>query len=243
MVQIFISFLYQPFLNILVIIYSYMNQFFGDTDMGAAVIAFTFLIRLLLFPLTVLSTESEKERIEIQHSFEQIVKNYNGEPIRLRQEKNRLIKKHQGTIRFELLNLLIQFFIALILWRIFGRGLKGEDLYLLYSWVPHFPMPIDLMFMDRINLAEPNVTMNVLSAVLLFIVETLTLTFSVLPASHQDRIIQFILPIAAYLYMSSMPAGKALFLITTLSISVVIILTIEISRLLTMMNRKNAPTT
>ena len=232
-----IAIFYQPFLNALILIYVALNMVFAHVDMGIAVICFTVLVRLLLLPLTIASSESIDDRLQAEKDFVEIKRRYAEEPIKYQQAQKKLIKEHEGTLRFEFINLLIQLFIALILWRIFSYGLEGKDLHLIYSWLPEVPLPFDLTFLNTIDLTKPHFTMNIITCVLIFLLETLNITFSPLPASRNERILQFTLPIIVYFYLVRMPTGKNLFLITTLIISVLIVLGKEISLVMTLIRR------
>ncbi len=228
MLNLIITIFYQPFLNALVLVYWALDQVMKEPDMGIAVIIFTVLIRIFLLPLTIASTQSEDERRLIGREFEEIRRHYeDSEPLVFQQKKKELIEKYRPTIRFEFINLTIQVIIAVILWRIFGEGLAGKDLHLLYDWMPEVDLPFNLTFLGKIDLTKPSLLMNFLSSSLLFLVETLNLTFSPIPPSREDRLVQFLLPILVFFYLFRMPAGKKFFIVVTLIISTIIILVRE----------------
>lgn len=238
--DILIAIFYQPFLNALVVIYDVLGQVIGNADMGIAVIIFSLMIRLLLLPLTLASTQSEDDKRRIGRAYDQIEKGYKtSEPLKFQQLKRNLIKENRSTIRFELINLGIQIAIALILWRIFSKGLEGADLHLLYKWVPQVTEPFNLMFMGIIDLSKPNLNLNLITSALLFLAETLELTFSPLPPTREDRIVQFLLPIIVFGYLYAMPSGKKLFLITTLTFSICFILLREVRGITTLFLKRN----
>lgn len=238
--DILIAIFYQPFLNALVVIYDVLGQVIGNADMGIAVIIFSLMIRLLLLPLTLASTQSEDDKRRIGRAYDQIEKGYKtSEPLKFQQLKRNLIKENRSTIRFELINLGIQIAIALILWRIFSKGLEGADLHLLYKWVPQVTEPFNLMFMGIIDLSKPNLNLNLITSALLFLAETLELTFSPLPPTREDRIVQFLLPIIVFGYLYTMPSGKKLFLITTLTFSICFILLREVRGITTLFLKRN----
>jgi len=229
--SLLIAIFYQPFLNALVLIYWALGYMMEHPDMGVAVIVFTFFVRLLLFPLTIAATQSEDERRKIGRKFADIQEKYkSSEPLKFRQLRGELVREHQSSVRFEAVNLLIQVTIAVILWRVFGQGLVGADLHLIYSWMPVVEMPFQLTAFG-IDLTHPSLLMNLLSSALLFLLETLQLSFSPLPPTSQDRALQFLLPVIVFAYLYNMPAGKKFFVVTTLAISVVMILSREVGGL------------
>lgn len=233
--DILITIFYQPFLNLLVLTYELLVRYGDVVDMGVAVIVFTLAVRVLLLPLTLASTESEDEKRKIGRNYELIKEKYkSSEPLVYQQKKQELARQHSSTVKFEVVNLAIQIGIALILWRIFSTGIKGQDLHLIYDFVPHPQTPFNLVFLGKFDLTRPNVLLNALTAVLLFTAETLSLMFSPLPPSRKERIIQLVLPIGAFIYLSSMPAGKKLFLITTLVVTIVMMLAREVGHVVSL---------
>ena len=52
MIEIFVTYLYQPFLNLLVLFYWLLGQTPIGFDMGFAVIMLTLLVRFILLPLS-----------------------------------------------------------------------------------------------------------------------------------------------------------------------------------------------
>ena len=76
MIEFFIQIFYQPFLNLLVILYYGLDLVTGgNADMGVAVILFTIAIRILLLPLTISSSRSEEERRRLEGDIEEIKQN------------------------------------------------------------------------------------------------------------------------------------------------------------------------
>jgi membrane protein insertase Oxa1/YidC/SpoIIIJ len=239
MFNLVIAIFYQPFLNALVFIYWVLDNYFHTADMGIAVIIFTVLIRIALLPLTIASTETEEEARKIGIKYDELLKIYRDEPLNLEKEKKRLINDHKSTVQFEAINIAIQLIIAVILWRVFGQGLMGEDLHLIYSWMPSVETPFNLTFLGIIELTQPSFIMNIMSSGLLFIVESLSLAFSPLPPNRQERAMQFLLPIVAFIYLYTMPAGKKFFVVTTLIFSIVFIFIREIGHTLHLVFNKN----
>ena len=112
--SLFITIIYQPFLNVLVGFYWLLGNFTVEKpDMGIAVILLTILIRLLLLPLSLSGDRSEKERREISKKVRDIELAYATEPIKLEEEKKKVIKKSRKVMVGEIFNLFIQVSIDL----------------------------------------------------------------------------------------------------------------------------------
>lgn len=231
MIELIIAIFYQPFLNALVFSYWLLGRFTDSPDMGVAVIILTVFIRILLLPLSLAATESEEEHIKIGREYEELEKRYaQSEPIKFQSQKQKLVTSNKRMVVFEAVNLSIQVGIAIILWFVFSNGLTGEGLHLIYDFMPSVDQPFNLMFLGTIDLTHSSLMLNLLSASLLFVVETLSITFSPIPPTNREHLVQVLLPILTFAYLYTMPAGKKLFIIATLVFSIIFIFIREINR-------------
>ncbi len=220
MFELYTTFVYQPFLNLLVGIYYVLQQIpnLPHADMGIAVIIFTLALRFILLPITLASQRSEAERRLLEAKVKQLKHDLRSDPIRLNQEIKKLFRTNPRMVISATLDLTIQVVIALMLWRIFVKGLLGADLHLLYDFMPDIPQPYNLKFLDVYDLTHPNLKLNLIQSLAIFAVEVLNLLTSPFPVTRAEVIkLQFILPITSFLIFSLLPAGKKLFIITTLS--------------------------
>lgn len=216
---------YQPFFNLLVYIYLVLDKATGGrADMGLAVILFTIIFRLLILPLSLKSDRSEKEKREIYQKLSSVKSYFRDNPARLKEETRKLISQNKRILGAEFLDLFIQVLIALMLYRIFTTGLEGADLHLLYSFMPEVKEPFNLVFLGRFDLSQPNLFLNIVNTVVIFLAEFLSLRFSAFPLSREDKMMLAVLPFAALTFFAFMPAGKKLFVITTLLFSIFLIL-------------------
>ncbi len=223
--DVFIRYIYQPFFNLLVFTYNMLEIAFpGSADMGVAVIIFTIIFRIILLPLSWASDRSENEKHEIAEKFEQIKKKYAHDPIKFKEEKNKLFRVNKMMVTLETFDIFVQVIIIIMLWRIFAVGLEGADMHLLYKSIKT-PENINMMFLGKYNLGVPNMHINIINSLILFVVEILNVYFSPYKLSRIELLTPIILPIGVYFYMSTMPAGKKLFMITTLLFTLGIILT------------------
>jgi len=225
MLSAIITFLYQPFLNLIVFFYWMLEAIGLGGDMGIAVILLTLVIRVLLLPITLASHRSENERREIEEKVHFIHDHYHGQPIDRAAAIKKLLRANPRILFAEMFMFVIQMLIALILWRIFATGLTGEDLHLLYSWMPEIAQPFNLTFLGRFDLTHPDWQLNVVQAFLVFVLETVSIITSPYRVSRAEVVrVQLVLPIVSFGIFAFLPAGKKLFVITTLSFSLVIIL-------------------
>ncbi len=224
--HIFIVYIYQPFFNILVGIYYLIGQLSGGYyDMGVAVIIFALTVRIILLPMDLSADRGEEEKRQIAHKLKEFENEYKNEPSRYKQERRRLLFQNPGAVLSEILSLVIQLIIILMLYRIFRTGLEGADLHLLYKFMPAVPQPINLMFLGQFDLSRTNPTLNLIQSLLIFSVEALNMLFSPLRTSRKEFLsLAIFLPVVSFIIFSMLPAGKKIFIITSLLFSVFYIL-------------------
>ncbi|NCQ65817.1 MAG: hypothetical protein COZ34_04130 [Candidatus Pacebacteria bacterium CG_4_10_14_3_um_filter_34_15] len=224
LINLFTTFIYQPFFNILVGFYWILGLFVdGKPDMGIAVIFLTILIRIILLPLSLNGDKSEVERREISQKIEDIEEKYKNEPIEIEKEKRKVMSTSKKVLFGELINLFIQVAVALMLWKIFKTGLEGEDIHLIYPFMPEFDLPFNLMFLGKYDLSRTNIVLNLIQSSLIFILESISLYTSPYKVSKNDVVrLQLVLPVVSFIIFMGLPAGKKVFVITTLIFSIVL---------------------
>lgn len=234
--QLYETVIYQPFFNILVFFYQAMDFITqGHADMGVAVIFLTILIRILLLPMSLSGDKSEKERREIAHKIKELEETFAGDPVQFKQHKQLLLRTNRKVLIGELFSLAIQVIITLMLWRIFASGLKGADFHLLYPFMPKVTEPFNLTFLGRFHLDHTMISregfdgsvmiLNLIQSFMIFVVETLSIYTSPYPPEKGEVVrLQLVLPLVSFFIFMFLPAGKKIFIITTLVFSTVITL-------------------
>ena len=217
----FTALIYQPFLNILVFFYWVLGLLTnGHPDMGIAVILLAIIIRIVLLPLSLAEDKSEKDRREMTKRVQEIQVTFSHDPIRQRAEMKRLFHKNRSVVIGEMISFVVQLAVSLMLWRMFATGLTGEDLHLLYPFMPNVQAPFTLVFLGRFDLTHSNIWLNFLQSIMIFVVETASILTSPYPPMKGEVVrLQLVLPIVSFLVFMYLPAGKKLFIITALVIS------------------------
>jgi len=224
---LFTQFVYQPFFNLLVGIYWVLDQFItpGAADMGIAVIVFTVIFRILWLPITFASSRSAKERHDISEKIKKVQTEYAKEPLKEAAEMKKIMKGNRRIVVISAINIFFQVMVMLMLFRIFNTGLGGADFHLIYSWLPEHPEHFNLMFLNgQIDLTRPNMTLNWMNALVIFVVEMMSARLSPFPTGRTELLALIVLPLGAFTFFAFMPAGKKLFVITTLLFSIGIML-------------------
>lgn len=226
LIDAFILLIYQPFFNILLLLYWFLGLFSETApDMGVAVILLAIFIRLLLLPFSLAGTRSEKERREIAQKVLELEEEYRDRPHEFKIARKKVFARRGTVLAGEMFSLIIQIVIALILWKIFDTGLKGADFHLIYSFMPEIDTPLNLLFLDTYDLTRPSLVLNLLLAFLLFIFETLAGLTSPYPTTRAEVVrLQLTLPLVSFLIFTRLPAGKLLFVIVTMIVSIILLI-------------------
>jgi len=224
--HLFTLLIYQPFLNILVFTYWLLGFITdGHPDMGIAVIIFTVIVRFFMLPLSLKAHRTEPERHKIMEDLAQVKKDFAGDPIGYQKARKKLLKTNNRVFFSELVSLVVQVALALMLWQMFKTGLKGADLNLLYSFMPDVETPYNLLFLGKYDLGAPNLILNFIQSLLIFIAETLSLYYSRYRVTRSDVVrMQLFLPVISFIIFMGLPAGKKMFVITSLVFSIVLLI-------------------
>lgn len=221
----FVTYIYQPFFNILIGLYWLVGRALPEPDMGIAVILFAVAVRLILLPVDLLGERSEEEKFKISQKIKQINQEFATNPIQLKAETRKIMRQSPGAIVSEVFNVLVQLVIILILYRIFKSGLEGEDLHLIYPFMPTISLPINLMFLGQYDLSQTNGFLNLLQSLVLALSELLHLYLQPIKPSRRDFVsLVVIFPVVCFGIFIFLPAGKKVFIITSLLFGIVVAL-------------------
>lgn len=222
----FTVFVYQPFFNILIAIYYILDQATaGEGDMGITVIIFAVVVRIILLPMSLSGDKSAAEKRAISETIHHINKTYAHDPERKKKERRRVMKSNPVALISEGFSVLVQLVIVLMLYRIFKTGLEGADMHLLYSFMPDIKQPVNMLFLGQYDLSRPSMTLNFIQSFLIFILESFSMLFSPYPVSRRDFIsLGLAMPFVSFFIFLGLPAGKKVFIITTLIFSICLLL-------------------
>ncbi len=162
-INIFNTVLYYPLFNALVSLYNYIP----GHDFGIAIIVLTFIIRIILYPISLKAVISQRALSDLQPKMQEIQKKYKDDKERQAKETLELYRKEKINPFSGLLLALIQFPILIALYSVFWHGLNPAELKNLYSFVIN-PQQISANFLGIINLAKPNMGFAVLAGIFQF---------------------------------------------------------------------------
>lgn len=240
--DIFTTYFYQPFFNILVGLYWLVGQVFPNPDMGIAVILFAVAVRLILLPIDLAGDRSAEDKFEIANKVKQLKADLASDPIRLKAEIRRIMRTRPGAIISEIINVIIQVLVILMLYRIFTTGLEGADLHLLYKFMPKIQTPIDLMFLGIYDLSHTNNSLNILQSIMIAANEAMHLYFSPVKPDQKDFVsLVIIFPIFCFIIFMFLPAGKKVYIITSLAFTMVVRIVKQLVYFYYSFSKKSAP--
>jgi len=213
--SIFKTLLYQPLLNILVLLYLY----FPGHDFGVAVIILTIFIKLVFYPLGSKAIKSQKALALLQPKLKEIQEKHKDNKEAQTKEMMALYKTEKISPFSGCLPILIQLPVLLALYRVFWTGLNPEQMTLLYSFVSN-PGVINSMFLGIVDLAKPNLVLAIIAGILQFVqIRTSTPQVKLKKDSgvseHMQKQMQIFMPVFMVIILFRLPSAIGLYWVTT----------------------------
>ena len=206
----------RPMINVLIVGSKYLFN-----SPGLAIIIFTILIRLILYPLTKKQLIAQKKMQEMQPKLQELQKKYGKDKQRMAQEQSALLKE-SGAMN---LGCLVTQFIQMPIWialyqsitRILATGpeeLLNLSRYLYPSWHIVFPMiPLNSYFL-WLNLGLPDTSfiMPILVFATMWVQQKMVTQPSTDPQQQaQSQMMLILMPAMFAIITLSVPSGLALY--------------------------------
>ncbi len=159
--NLFQDIFYQPILNLLVFLYNT----FGD--LGLAIIFLTLVIKIVLWPLSRKSINSQKALQELQPKIDELKARFKDDKQAMSVALMALYKENKVNPLSSCLPLLIQlpFFIAIF--RVFSDGFAQNHLELLYPFIKN-PEIINVISFNFFDLSQKSIVLAVLAGLAQF---------------------------------------------------------------------------
>lgn len=165
LIQFFNVVLYQPLLNALILLYTYLP----GQDFGVAVIVLTLIIKLILHPSSIHAIKNQKALARLQPKIKEIQKKFKNDKQASARATMELYQKEKISPFSGCLPLLLQLPILIALYQVFLKGLKPEVLTAsLYSFVAP-PGIIEPTFLGIVSLAQPNFILALIAGIFQFV--------------------------------------------------------------------------
>lgn len=214
--NLFFVVLYQPLLNLLVLLYNWMSGY----DFGLSIIALTIIIRIILFPLSIKAIKSQTILQKIQPKIQEIQKKYKNDKEKQAKEILNIYKNEKINPFSALLLTIIQIPILIALYKVFWNGLNPDELNFLYSFV-YNPHQINYLFLNIIDLSKPNLILAIIAGLVQYFQ-----TKIIQPPKQKDvsvndfaKIMQFqmiyFLPLFTIIILINLPSALGLYWTTS----------------------------
>ena len=158
LINIWNTVLYQPLLNALAVLVSIVP----GGDVGVAVIVLTIIVKIILFPLSQKSIESQAEMNILTPEINKIKTSGASKEEQAKQTFD-LYKKHNTNPFSGCLLVLIQIPVIFALYYVFFKGINFQG-GLLYSFIP-IPSHINMIFLGLLDITQKSLVLAILAGV------------------------------------------------------------------------------
>lgn len=214
----FHSYLVLPLLNVLM--YLYDTAAFGN--LGLAVIEMTVLLRLALLPLTVVSEADELKYERLETEVANTMQHFKNDRVQAHEEVRSLLKKNRISPWAKTLVLLVQGLVLYVLYRVFVSGINAQ-IGGLYNWVPTPDLPINTSFFG-FEIGIRNFWWALAVGVYLYVEIVLEQRHIAHLLGPQDAVFRYAFPVFCAVVLFLLPMVKSLFILTSMTFSLVITL-------------------
>jgi YidC/Oxa1 family membrane protein insertase len=212
---IFFEILTRPLLNVLIVIYNLIPDF------GVAIILFTILIRLILFPLNQKALKSQREMAELQPKLLKVKEEFKDDKQKQAEETMKIYKDHKINPFAGIFAILIQLPIFIALFQVLRTDFAKDTLTSLYDFIPD-PGVINQSLFGLVDLAKASVVIAVLAGITQFIQAKLTSKWTPIPKTKGNNIgamlqknMLYFFPVLTFMIALSFPAGLSLYWTTS----------------------------
>lgn len=206
--------IFRPLINVLIALYNTV----GLENLGLAIIALTVIIRVLLLPLSMKDDTRREQEQKMKRGLSELKRMFANNPTVLREEQRKLMRQFKFRRWPRVIVLLVQGLIFLILYQIFIHGIHINQIVdELYSFVK-IPLHINTQFMG-INIANRSYILTSLCALVLF--GNIWFDHALVNSKWTRREVAFLFgfPALTFAILIMLPAVKALFILSTLLFS------------------------
>ncbi len=222
MSELFRTILIKPLFNALVGIYNVVP----GHDFGIAIIILTLLIKFIFVPLTIKSLRSQKAITKIQPKIKELQDKHKNDKQAAAQATMALYKEHNVNPLSGCLPILIQLPVIIALYQVFLAAFKSDNLQLLYGFV-HNPGVINKIAFGFLDLASKSPVLAIAAGVFQFIQAKKSFASQqtapgepISPALAMSKQMMYFFPVMIVFITWSLPAGLALYWVTTTLFSI-----------------------
>jgi YidC/Oxa1 family membrane protein insertase len=219
MSYLFNTFLYDPLLNGLVLLYKYVTW----EDLGLAIILLTIIIRVVLYPLFYKSMKNQALLQKLQPEVERIQQSHNGDKEKQASALLALYREHKVNPFSSFFLIILQLPILIALYQVFLSEFSGEALKSIYSFID-IPQVINSTLLGLIDLKEKSIIIVVLATIAQYIQSALALPeregAEETPSYKMAKNMMYIGPALTLLILGNLPAAVGVYWFTSSVFSV-----------------------
>ncbi|MCR4280644.1 MAG: YidC/Oxa1 family membrane protein insertase [Candidatus Komeilibacteria bacterium] len=217
---LYYNILYEPIFNILIFFYNLIPL----KDIGFAIIALTIVIRLILYPLSKSSIESQKKLQTLKPQIDELKEKHKDNKEAFGRATMELYKKHKINPASSCLPLLIQFPVLIAVYQVFRNELATQHYDLLYSFIPA-PESLNQVFLGVVDLSQPNIPLAVVTGAAQFFQTKMIMAKNATPkpdnnakkgqfgdiAGAMNKQMLYVMPVLTVFIGASLPSGLVLY--------------------------------
>ncbi|MBN2824551.1 MAG: membrane protein insertase YidC [Campylobacterales bacterium] len=192
------TFLAKPFFAITLAIYNYVGNW------GWAIVLFTLLIKIVLFPLSYKGMMSMQKLKDLAPKMKEIKDRYGKDPMKMNQHMMELYRKHDANPMGGCLPMLLQIPVFFALYRVLLNAVELQGA----SWI---------LWIEDLSKYDPYFILPILMGASMFLQQKLTPTTITDPL--QQKIFTY-LPIVLTIFFVTFPAGLVLYWFTNNLLSI-----------------------
>jgi len=210
--SIFHTFFYQPLFNGLIFLYNILPVH----DLGIAIVLFTVIIRLILYPLNQKAIVSQAALSKLQPQIKEVQEKQKGDKVKQSQALMELYKKNNINPAAGCLPLLVQLPVLFALYQVFLAGLDPNKINGLYFFVQK-PEVINLMFLGLIDLSHANYVLAILAGLFTYFQSKMMTNTQVTTSKEGDfssilnKQMLYFMPLFTVFIAWKFPAGLTLY--------------------------------
>ena len=211
------EYLFKPVFNILIFFY---NDATGQS-LWLAVIYLTVLLRVILLPFSIISVWKESFHKKLSKQISKIALAYKNDPVLQNQEIREFFKKHRVNPWAKTIVLGVQALTLVLLYQVFLGGIRGTKMDFLYEGVsrPDFVNTVFLGF----DIGERSIIWPLAVGIFLFMEISLAQKKKKIYLMNPDIVYKYFFPLAVFGFLTLLPMVKALFLLTSLVFSAIVV--------------------
>ena len=174
---------------------------------GFVIIVFTFIIRLLFYPLTQVSMKSMKKMQALQPMMTELKEKYKDDPQRMNKEVMKLYKEYGVNPASGCLPLLPQLPILYALWTVFRGAIELRQASFLF-WIKDLSTPDTIV---HLPFTIPLVGISQVSGLAVFMGLTMFIQQKMTVKDPRQKMMVWFLPVLMMLLFNSFPSGLNLY--------------------------------